>query len=89
MLAAKRAGIKEIILCEQNRRDVEEIKKDYLKDLKFHYVKNMLDVVDLALLDEKVEDAIDFTRFIPKKKRAEMSETEDWFVIRQSYICSP
>jgi len=77
MLAAKRAGIKEIILCEQNRRDVEEIKKDYLKDLKFHYVKNMLEVVDLALLEEKVEDAINFTRFIPKKKREEMSEVED------------
>jgi len=77
MLAAKRAGIKEIILCEQNQRDVEEIKKDYLKDLKFHYVKNMLEVVDLALLEEKVEGAIDFTRFIPKKKRAEMSESED------------
>src|SRR5690606_6862798 len=52
ILAAKRAGIKEIILCEQNRRDVEEIRKDYLKDLKFHYVANMLEVIDLALMEE-------------------------------------
>ena len=77
MLAAKRAGIKEIILCEQNRRDVEEIKKEYVKDLKFHYVKNMLEVIDLALLDEKVQNAIDFKRFMPKKKSKEMSVADD------------
>ncbi len=77
ILAAKRAGIKEIILCEQNKRDVEEIKKEYVKDLKFHYVKNMLEVIDLALLDEKVQDAIDFKRFMPKKKSKEMSVADD------------
>jgi ATP-dependent Lon protease len=49
LLAAARAGIKEIILCEANRKDVEEIKKDYLKDLKINYVKTMSEVVDLAL----------------------------------------
>lgn len=59
ILAAKRAGIKEIILCEENRRDVEEIKKDYVKDLKFHYVERMFDVVNLALLKEKVKNALD------------------------------
>lgn len=55
ILAAKRAGIKEIILCEENRKDVEEIKKDYIKDLKFVYVEKMMDVIKHALLDEKVK----------------------------------
>ncbi|MBI1221742.1 MAG: endopeptidase La [Bacteroidetes bacterium] len=77
ILAAKRAGIQEIILCEQNRRDVEEISKEYVKDLKFHYVKNMLEVVDMALLDEKVDDAIDFSRYIPAKKSEELFRVED------------
>lgn len=49
LLAANRAGIKEVILCEANRKDVEEIKKDYLKNLKIHYVEKMGDVVKLAL----------------------------------------
>ena len=49
LLAAARAGIKEIILCEANRKDVEEIKKDYLKDLQIHYVQRMSEVIDLAL----------------------------------------
>ena len=43
ILAAKRAGIKEIVLCKHNERDVEEINPDYIKDLKFHYVDEMLD----------------------------------------------
>ena len=49
MLAAARAGIKEIILCEANRKDVEEIKKDYIKALKINYVNRMSEVVELAL----------------------------------------
>ena len=49
MLAAARAGIKEIILCEANRKDVEEIKKDYLKTLKINYVNRMSEVIELAL----------------------------------------
>ncbi|MGA9211101.1 endopeptidase La [Kaistella sp.] len=49
LLAAARAGIKEIILCEANRKDVEEIKKDYLKDLKINYVQRMSEVIDLAI----------------------------------------
>jgi ATP-dependent Lon protease len=59
VLAAKRASIKEIILCEENRKDIEDIKEDYLKGLKFHYVKTMKEVLDLALTKEKVCDAID------------------------------
>nr|WP_306643042.1 endopeptidase La [Longitalea sp. SCSIO 12813] len=54
ILAAKRAGIKEIILSERNQKDIEEINERYLKGLKFHYVKEMIDVIDKALLKEKV-----------------------------------
>lgn len=49
LLAATRAGIKEVILCEANRKDVEEIKKDYLKNLTVHYVNRMEEVVDFAI----------------------------------------
>ncbi|MDC8105789.1 MULTISPECIES: endopeptidase La [Chryseobacterium] len=49
LLAATRAGIKDVILCEANRKDVEEIKKDYLKDLNVHYVNKMEDVIDIAI----------------------------------------
>lgn len=50
ILAAKRAGIKEIILCSQNKKDIEDIKKEYLKGLKFHYVDAIGEVLDAALL---------------------------------------
>lgn len=58
ILAAKRAGINTILLCEANRKDVDEINKSYLTDITFHYVKNMLEVVDFALLDEKVNNPV-------------------------------
>ncbi|MFA7617074.1 MAG: endopeptidase La [Weeksellaceae bacterium] len=57
ILAAKRANIKEIILSEENRKDIEEIKPEYIKGLKFHYVNEMLEVLDLALLKQKVKGA--------------------------------
>lgn len=57
ILAAKRARIKEILLCEDNKRDIDEIKPDYLKGLTFHYVKDMSDVIKLALTDQKVKNA--------------------------------
>ena len=50
ILAAKRAGITDIMLCEDNRKDIEEIKSVYLKGLKFHYVNEIMDVIDFALL---------------------------------------
>ena len=50
ILAAKRAGVKEIILCEQNKKDVDEINKRYLKGLSFYYVSKMNDVIDIALI---------------------------------------
>lgn len=49
LLAANRAGITEVILCEANRKDVEEIKKDYLKNLKINYIERMSEVIELAL----------------------------------------
>jgi len=61
ILAAKRAGIKEIILCADNRKDVEDIKPVYLKGLQFHYVTQMAEVLQLALLKEKVKDAVNFS----------------------------
>ena len=58
ILAAKRAGITDIILCNENKKDIEEIKENYLKGLTFHYVSTIKDVIDIALLPEKVADAI-------------------------------
>ena len=59
VLAAKRASIKEIILCEKNRKDIEDIKTSYLSGLTFHYVTNMQEVLNLALLEEKVLEAVE------------------------------
>ena len=61
ILAAKRANIREIILSKSNRKDILEIKEDYIKDLQFYYVTNMLEVINLALLDEKVDNPLDLT----------------------------
>lgn len=58
ILAAKRAGIKEIILSEDNRKDIEDIDAKYLRGMRFHYVTEMIDVVRHALLKEKVEHAL-------------------------------
>ena len=58
ILAAKRAGIKEIILSEDNRKDIEQIDKRYLTGLRFTYVKEMIEVVQHALLKEKVANAL-------------------------------
>ena len=57
ILAAKRARIREILLCEENKQDIEEIKPEYLKGLTFHYVTEMSDVLALALTQEKVKGA--------------------------------
>ena len=61
LLAAKRAGIKEIILSDENRKNIEEIQEIYLKGLTFHYVKDVKEVFAIALTDEKVADAIDLS----------------------------
>ena len=55
ILAAKRAGITEIVISEQNKKNLEEIKDAYLKGMRFHFVKTVLDVLDVALLKTKVD----------------------------------
>ena len=55
ILAAKRANIKEIILCKDNKRDIDEIKQQYLKGLKFHFVDTMKEVINIAVLKQKVK----------------------------------
>ncbi len=60
ILAARRAGIKDIILCEKNRKDIDEINPDYIKDLNINYVKEVNEVLDLALLKNKVKNPIEF-----------------------------
>lgn len=57
ILAAKRANIKEIILCYENKRDIDEIKPEYLEGLTFHYVKEMSEVIKYAITDQKVKNA--------------------------------
>ena len=57
ILAAKRANIKEIILCSENKKDIEDINPKYLKGLTFHYVDEMKEVIDIALLKQKVKNA--------------------------------
>ena len=57
ILAAKRANLGEIILCAENKKDIDEINQKYLKGLTFHYVNEMTEVIDIALLKQKVKGA--------------------------------
>lgn len=68
ILAANRAGVKEIILCSKNRKDVEEINASYIKDLRFHYVDNVAQVLAVALLPEKVGKPMKF--ILPEERDA-------------------
>ncbi|MDA3906666.1 MAG: endopeptidase La [Bacteroidales bacterium] len=61
ILAAKRAKVKEILLSEANRKDIEEINEKYIEGLKFSYFDNMLELVDYALLKEKVKNPLDLS----------------------------
>ena len=69
ILAAKRAGIKHLILCKDNRKDIEEIPDMYIQGLDFHYVETVMDVLDYALLDQKVGNPIEF--ILPKEDKDE------------------
>ncbi|HSJ67910.1 MAG TPA: endopeptidase La [Anditalea sp.] len=60
ILAARRAGLTEIILCNKNKKDIEEIDKHYLEGMKFHFVESVDEVLEIALLEEKVDDPIRF-----------------------------
>ncbi len=71
ILAAKRANIKEIILCKSNQKDILEIKESYIQDLQFHYVTEMREVIDLALLNDTVDDPLDLT--IKETTKAEIN----------------
>lgn len=68
ILAAKRAGITDIMMCKNNQMDIEKIPEKYLKGVTFHYVENVKDVWDFALTDEKVENAITFDISEEKKE---------------------
>ena len=61
ILAAKRAGITDIVICQDNRKDIEEIPEKYLKGVEFHYVENVADVWQFALTNEKVKNPLDLT----------------------------
>ena len=67
ILAAKRAGIQEVILSVQNEKDVLDIKQEYLVGMKFHYVKNMFEVLDIALLAEKVNKPVEVNKPLIEK----------------------
>ncbi|GGH53579.1 Lon protease [Dyadobacter endophyticus] len=72
ILAARRAGVREIILCVKNRKDVEEVPANYIKDLTFHYVDQIDEVLGIALLPEKVNNPMSFV-FPDEKKEKEES----------------
>jgi ATP-dependent Lon protease len=72
ILAAKRAGIKDIILCKKNRQDIEEITPSYIADLTFHYVDMVDEVLKIALLEEKVSKPINFI-FPEERKEASLN----------------
>lgn len=69
ILAAKRAGIKEVILCMENKKDIEEINQTYLKGITFHFVERMIDVLEYSLLKEKVKNPMVLS--IPKEEKLE------------------
>ena len=71
ILAAGRAGIKDIIMCSKNRKDVEEINASYIKNLTFHYVDTVQDVLAIALLLEKVKNPMQF--ILPEEKKESTS----------------
>jgi len=61
ILAAKRAGITDIVMCKENKKDIDEIPEKYLKGVEFHYVENVQQVWDFALTNERVEHPVDLT----------------------------
>ena len=67
VLAARRAGIKELILCQKNKRDIEEIDQKYLKGLTIKYVDTVEEVLKEALLKEKVKNPVEF--IVPEEKK--------------------
>lgn len=66
ILAAKRAGITDIVMCKENMKDIEEIPEKYRTNVEFHYVENIQQVWDFALTDKLVDNAVTLT--IPEEK---------------------
>ena len=64
MLAAKRNGVTDIVLSIDNERDIKDIKEDYIEGLNFHYVNNMLEVIELALEKEQDRNDLDYNRYL-------------------------
>ncbi len=74
ILAARRAGIKDIILCDKNRKDIEDIKPNYLKGLTFHYVNSMLEVLDISVTKKSVDQPVDLSvRETTERKESNVS----------------
>ncbi len=67
ILAAKRAGIRDIIMCERNKKDIEEINPDYIKNLTIHFVSTVQEVIGIALLDKKAKHPMNFILPEPAK----------------------
>lgn len=74
ILAAKRAGITDIVMCSDNEKDINEIPEIYLKGVTFHYVENIQDVWDFALTTEKVSNPLDFTIKEDEEKKKEKNK---------------
>jgi ATP-dependent Lon protease len=60
ILAARRAGIKDVILCQRNKKDIDEIDSRYIKGLNIHFVDQVSEVLEIALLNDKIKNPIDF-----------------------------
>ncbi len=74
ILAAKRAGIKHILMSKENKKDIEEIKAQYVEGLTFHFVENVEEVFEHALLNEKVDHPTDYT--IPEETKDNATDTQ-------------
>ena len=70
ILAAKRAGIRDIVIGEKNKLHVEEINPAYIRSMKFHYVETMEQVLEISLQKNKVKNAVIFSEWIPKKSES-------------------
>ncbi len=71
ILAAKRVKVSDIVISIDNQKDILDIREDYIKGLEFHYVRNMIDVLDYALMSKPVADALNIEKVLEEEKKAE------------------
>lgn len=76
ILAAKRAGIKTLILCEENKKDIDEIKAEYLEDLTFVYVRDISEVIDAALSDKQVDHPVNLMKRVTEARERQRKMME-------------